>query len=73
MILSYSTICDRKRRNHRVRATVTTEHPASSYGQPIIVLENGGAIDFFSWTALRYRVARATKKEFATLEKIGLL
>lgn len=27
------------------RATLTTEHPASSYGQPVPVAEDGGAFD----------------------------
>jgi len=73
MILSYTDLFDNKRKTHRIKATITTDHPASSYTQPIIVLENGGTLDFFSWTARRYRVAKATKKEFAALEEMGLL
>ncbi len=42
MILSYTDLLDKKRKTHRIKATITTDHPASSYTQPIIVLENGG-------------------------------
>lgn len=38
MILSYHNLGEKKR--HRIKATVTTEHSASSYGQPVIVLED---------------------------------
>jgi hypothetical protein len=73
MILSYTDPFDKKRKNHRIKATVTTEYPGSSYTQPLIVLETGGTLDFFSWRARRCRVAKATKKEFAALEKMGLV
>ena len=32
-----------------VKASITTGHSMSSYGQPVIVLEDGGAIDLMSW------------------------
>ena len=71
MILSYHNLGEENR--HRVRAKITTDHSASSYGQPVIVLEDGEALDLFSWTALGYRVVRASQKEMAELARIGLL
>jgi len=70
MILSYHNLGEKKR--HRVKAKITTEHSASSYGQPVIVLEDGGALDLFSWTVLGYRVIQAGKRERAELARMGL-
>jgi len=70
MILSYHNLGEEKR--HRVRGTITTEHSASSYGQPVIVLEDGGALDLFSWVSLGYQVVKASKKEREGLVKMGL-
>ena len=73
MILSYTDLFDEKRKSHRIKTTVTTEHPASHYGQPVIVLEDGGALDLFSWVTLGYRVVKASKKETLALQKMGLI
>ncbi|OGW55993.1 MAG: hypothetical protein A2Y81_08475 [Nitrospirae bacterium RBG_13_43_8] len=62
---------DTKRK--KIKARITTEHSASSYGQPVIVLEDGGAIDLMSWVGCNYQVVRATKKERESLVSIGLL
>lgn len=70
MILSYHNLAGEKR--HRMKAKITTDHSASSYGQPVIVLEDGGALDLFSWTALGYHVVKASKKEKEALVKMGL-
>ena len=60
-----------------ISAEITTEHSASSYGQPVILLEDGGALDLMSWVALDYQVEEATDDEWDSLnklfEKIGLL
>jgi hypothetical protein len=53
MILSYQDIFEPKAKRTRIRATVTTDHPASHYGQPVIVLKDGGPWIFFPgrhWT-----------------------
>ncbi len=71
MILSFHNLGETKR--HRIKAKVTTEHSASSYGQPVIVLEDGNPLDLFSWTALGYRVARAGKRELVSLKQMGLI
>lgn len=73
MILSYCDLFDEKRKRHRVKATITTEHSASSYGQPVIVMEDGSALDLMSWVGCNYQVVRASKKELAALERIGLM
>lgn len=66
MKLSYVDLLgDRER--HEVDATVTTDHPASSYGIPVVVLADGEALDVQSWLILLYRVERATPEEFADL------
>jgi len=70
MILSYHNLGEEKR--HRVKATVTTEHSASSYGQPVIVLSDGGALDLFSWVRLGYRVVKSSKREMGNLMRMGL-
>jgi len=56
----------------KVRARITTAHSASSYGQPVIVLPDGGALDLMSWVGCGYRVERATLREQHLLEKMGL-
>ena len=69
MILEYTDILgDRKK--HRVNAEVTTEHPASHYGIPVIVLDDGNALDLQSWVMLGYRVVKASPKEAEKLEKV---
>ena len=71
MLLRYRNLDSEK--YHRIKAEITTEHSSSSYDQPVIVLEDGGALDLFSWTALGYRVIRASKKEMAGLQRMGLV
>ena len=70
MKLSYSNSIFGDDKRHTINAEITTDHPASSYGQPVIVLEDGGALDLMSWTALDYRVEEATKDEIDKLNKI---
>jgi hypothetical protein len=71
MILSYHNLGEEKR--HRIKARMTTEHSASSYGQPVIILEDGDALDLMSWCGLGYRIVKASKKEREGLVKIGLI
>lgn len=71
MIVSYcNPLGDGKR--HKVKAKITTDHSASSYGQPVIVLEDGEAIDLMSWVGCGYQVIKASKKELESLIKMGL-
>lgn len=71
MILSYHNLGEEKR--HRVKARITTEHSSSSYGQPVIVLKDGGTLDLFSWVSLGYQIVKASKKEMEGLVKIGIV
>ena len=66
MILEYTDILDDMRR-HCFKAIVSTEHPASHYGIPVIVLEDGNILDLQSW--INYRVVRCSKKENVLLRK----
>jgi hypothetical protein len=73
MILSYTDLLDKKRMQHRIKATVTINHPSSRYGQPIILLEDGGTLDSSSWFSHRYRILKASKKEISALLSMGLV
>ena len=70
MKLSYTDILgDHKR--HTVNAKVTTNHSASSYGHPVIVLESDNeALDLTSWMLLNYQIAEATPDEMELLKRV---
>jgi hypothetical protein len=70
MILSYT---DHEGKTYQVKVRITTNHAASSYNQPVIVLPDGGALDLTSWVGLGYHVEKATPKERQGLSKIGLI
>ncbi len=57
-------------KEHTIGATATTDHPCSHYGIPVIVLDNGNALDLQSWAILSYKVKKASKKEKEILDKI---
>lgn len=59
-------------KRRRVSAKLTTEHSASSHGQPVIVLPDGSALDLMSWVDCGYRVERAMAKERQQLAQMGL-
>src|SRR4030067_768750 len=70
MKLSYMDILGDKKR-HIVKAKVTTDHPESSYGHPVIVLESDNkALDITSWVLLDYKIVEATPKEGELLERV---
>lgn len=72
MILEYIDIFEGDER-HQVEAELTTEHSASSYGQPVIVLDDGGALDWVSWISLGYRLVNGTEEEKEFLRKEGFI
>lgn len=72
MILEYIDIFEGDER-HQVEAELTTEHSASSYGQPVIVLDDGGALDWVSWISLGYRLVDGTEEEKEFLRKEGFI
>ena len=57
----------------KVKAKITTDHSMSSYGQPVIVLEDGEALDLMSWVGCGYQVIKASKTEKEQLAKLGLM
>lgn len=72
MILEYIDVFEGDER-HQVEAELTTEHSASSYGQPVIVLDDGGALDWVSWISLGYRLVDGTEEEKEFLRKEGFI
>lgn len=68
MILSYVDILGDGER-HNIKATITTEHPNSSYGQPVLLLEDGKPLNAESWFLMAYQVVKATPTEFELLKK----
>ena len=68
MILSFRDLFKNSNKRTRIKAEITT-----SYGQPVIVLPDGGPIDLLSWVSLDYQVVRANKKETEELLRLGLL
>jgi hypothetical protein len=68
MKLEYTDIFDGGKLK-KIAASITTEHPASSYGMPVIVLSDGHALDGQSWVLLNYRVISCSKTDAPMLEK----
>lgn len=62
MILSYVDILGDGKR-HNINATITTDHPSSSYGQPVILLDDGQTLNAESWILMAYQIAKATEQE----------
>lgn len=54
---------------HEMAATITTEHSLSSYGQPVILIEDGEPLDGTSWILLNYAVVEATPEEVDLLRR----
>lgn len=68
MLLQYTDIF-KNGREVKITAEITTEHPASSYGIPVVVLPDGGVLGAESWVLLGYRVVSLTKKEAPMMER----
>lgn len=60
MTLSYQTDSGGRA---TVEAELTTAHPCSHYGQPVLVLEDGEPLDLLSWMLCDWRIEEATDKE----------
>jgi hypothetical protein len=61
-------------KRHKMQATVTTDHPESHYGLPVVVIEDGKALDFGSWMLLDYQVVSADVQELDGLKRwLGLM
>ena len=72
MMLSYQNFENANATRTRIEAAITTDHSASSYGQPAIVLCDGGALDHMSWVFFDYRLEEATAEERSALQRMGL-
>lgn len=68
MKLSYIDIFGDSQR-HEIDATITTEHAASSYGQPVLLLDDGAPLNLESWVLMSYQVVRASPDELPLLQK----
>lgn len=68
MILQYTDIFQGGK-IRKIKAEITTEHSASSYGMPVVVLPDGHALDANSWVMLNYQIVSITKAEAPMMEK----
>jgi len=68
MQLSYVDLLGDGKR-HKINATVTTDHPASSYGIPVVVLPGGESLDIQSWMLLAYQVEQCSPDELDALRR----
>jgi hypothetical protein len=68
MILQYTDIFSGGKAV-KIKGELTTEHSASSYGLPVIVLPDGGVLSAESWVLLGYRVVSLTQKEAPLMER----
>lgn len=68
MILQYTDIFSGGKVK-KTKGELTTEHSASSYGLPVIVLPDGGVLSVESWVMLGYKVVSLTPKEAPMVER----
>ena len=68
MILQYTDIFGGGKRK-KIAATVTTEHPESHYGQPVVLLADGNILDCHAWELMGYCLVSCTKAEAPIMAK----
>ena len=68
MKLSYVDILGDSQR-HLIDVEITTKHPYSIYGQPVIVLPDGGLLDATLWILMGFQVVKVNENEFGLLRK----
>jgi len=68
MILQYTDIFNGGK-PVKIKGELTTEHSASSYGLPVIVLPDGDVLSAESWVMLGYRVVSLAQKEAPMMER----
>jgi hypothetical protein len=68
MILQYTDIFSGGE-VEEIEGELTSEHSASSYGLPVIVLPDGGVVSAESWVLLGYRIVSLTQKEAPMMER----
>ncbi|OBW61085.1 MAG: hypothetical protein A9183_02995 [Dehalococcoides mccartyi] len=67
MILQYTDVMG-DGQPHQIKAEITTDHPASHYGIPVVLLPDGYALNAESWVLMSYRVLRITPTERPLME-----
>lgn len=67
MILQYTDVFSGGK-TRKIKAEITTEHCASSYGLPVVLLPDGAALSAESWVMLGYRVLSITREEVPAME-----
>ncbi|MEN6508990.1 MAG: hypothetical protein ABFD63_09475, partial [Smithella sp.] len=68
MILQYTDVFEGGK-ERKIKGEITTEHSASSYGMPVIVLPDGGVLSAESWVMLGYKIIKITQAEVPVMEK----
>lgn len=68
MMLQYTDIFEGGK-IRKIKAEITTEHSASSYGMPVVVLPDGHTVDATSWVMLNYQIVSITKAETPMMER----
>jgi len=67
MKLRYTDIVTKE--YHYVDAEITTNHPASHYNIPVVVLDDGDVIGAQSWVMLQYKAVEVSAEERPLLER----
>lgn len=67
MELSYVDVLGDGKR-HTINAKITTDHPLSSYGQPVLLVD-GQPLNAESWVLMAYKVVKATPRESEMLQQ----
>lgn len=70
MKMSYQPLEGGERKSITIK--VTTDHSASSYGQPVLVMPDGQLLNLESWVLLDYRIERITAAELELLRRSPL-
>jgi len=68
MILQYTDIYGGGKLK-KIAASITTEHPESHYGQPVVLLADGTLLDCQSWELMGYCLVSCTKAEAPIMAK----
>lgn len=68
MILQYTDIFSGGKMK-KIKGELTTEHCASSYGLPVVLLPDGGVLSAESWVMLGYKVVSLSQKEAPMMER----
>jgi len=72
MLLSFKDLLEDSEDRTIIQAEITTEHSESHYGQPVIVLPDGGALGLFSWVSMDYQIVEATPEELRAVLDMGI-